>query len=171
MVWMKGDWLALDEELAGYYVSRARIAQELRPRRVIEIGTRCGYGLSMFALGAPEARFLCIDGGLDQDSPACLSHWRTVVALMGIDAQLVVVDSHHVRSLPPADFAYVDGDHSYEGALQDLHLVAHAPVILADDCDNDDVRHAVMQFVADTRRRIRWVETGRRRAALIGGAK
>jgi hypothetical protein len=80
---------------------------------------------------------------------------------------LVVVDSHAVRSLPPADFAHVDGDHSYRGALADLRLVAHVPAILADDVCNPEVRAAVTEFATEKRRRVDWFHDGLRQAAVI----
>jgi hypothetical protein len=104
---------------------------------------------------------------MDDDSLDCLAHWQSVVERWAIDAQLIVVDSHKVRSLPAADFAHVDGDHSYAGALQDLNLVAHVPAILADDCDNPEVMAAVQQFVADRKRSVQFIDDGLRKAAVI----
>lgn len=166
-VWRATDWFRLDEKVENHYFHKASVVADLRPKRVIEIGTRCGYSLAVFSLAAPEARFLCIDGAMDDDSIDCLAHWKNVVDTYAIDAQLIVVDSHKVRSLPPADFAHVDGDHSYAGALQDLNLVAHVPTILADDCDNAQVKAAVVQFVADRKRSVQWINDGLRQAAVI----
>ncbi len=166
-VWRATDWFRLDDKVESHYFHKASVVADLRPRRVIEIGTRCGYSLAVFSLAAPEARYLCIDGAMDDDSIDCLAHWKSVVDTYAIDAQLIVVDSHKVRSLPPADFAHVDGDHSYAGALQDLNLVAHVPAILADDCDNAQVKAAVVQFVADRKRSVEWINDGLRQAAVI----
>lgn len=165
--WMPADWFSLDDRVAAHYVKKASVVADLKPRRIVEIGTRCGYSLACFALAAPGSRFLCIDGAADADSLRCLAHWQTVVARWQIDAELIVVDSHAVRSLPPADFAHVDGDHSYRGALADLRLVAHVPAILADDCCNPEVRAAVTEFAAEKRRRVDWFHDGLRQAAVI----
>jgi hypothetical protein len=78
-----------------------------------------------------------------------------------------VVNSRDVRSLPPADFAHVDGDHSYAGALHDLRLVAHVPTILADDCCNPEVRKAVDDFALEKRRRVDIINDGLRQAAVL----
>ena len=166
-VWRPHDWFQLDERVEGHYYRKACVVADLRPRRVIEIGTRCGYSLACFATAAPDARYLCLDGAMDDDSIDCLAHWKSVVERWAIDASLIVVDSHKVRSLPPADFAHVDGDHSYAGAFQDLNLVAHVPTILADDCDNAQVKAAVVQFVADRKRSVEWINDGLRQAAVI----
>jgi predicted O-methyltransferase YrrM len=165
--WMPADWFTLDDRVVSHYAKKASVVADLKPRRIVEIGTRCGYSLACFALAAPDARYLCIDGAADDDSLRCLAHWQTVVARWQIDATLVVVDSHAVRSLPPADFAHVDGDHSYRGALADLRLVAHVPAILADDVCNPEVRAAVTEFATEKRRRVDWFHDGLRQAAVI----
>lgn len=166
-VWRHDDWFRLTDDVAGHYVNKASVCAEVMPQTVIEIGTRCGYSLAAFAVAAPMARYLCIDGGLDDDSPACLRHWHAVQTRRGIDAQLVVVDTQHVRELPRADFAHVDGDHSYGGALRDLRLVASCPTILADDVCNPHVRRAVLEFCEQHKRPARWIDDGLRQCAVI----
>jgi cephalosporin hydroxylase len=166
--WMPGDWFPCSPEAIAHYAAKARVFREYAPQRVIEIGTRCGYSLMAFdVVDQRDARFLCIDGYVDQDSDKCWRHWADVVADLKIDAQLIVVNSHAILSLPSADFAHVDGDHTYEGALADLRLVAHVPVILADDCDNQDVERAVEQFCRETGREPVYFHDGLRKAAVI----
>ena len=165
--WMPGDWFPCSPEAVGHYAAKARVCREHMPSSVIEIGTRCGYSLASFHVVAPDAKFLCVDGALDADSPACLQHWQSVVDSLGIDAQLIVANSHDLQQLPPADFAHVDGDHSYAGALADLRLVAHVPVILADDCDNPDVERAVEEFAAETGREPVYFHDGLRKVAVL----
>jgi cephalosporin hydroxylase len=168
--WMPGDWFPCSPEAIAHYAAKARVFREYRPASVIEIGTRCGYSLMAFdAADERNAQFLCIDGYVDEDSAACVRHWERVVAKIGIGADLIVVNSHAIRSLPPADFAHVDGDHTYEGALADLRLVAHVPVILADDCCNPEVERAVEQFCSETGREPIYFHDGLRRAAVIEG--
>lgn len=166
-VWRPSDWFQLSELVEQHYYRKACVFADFRPRRVIEIGTRCGYSLACFNAAFDQARFLCIDGAMDEDSLDCLTHWQTVVHSEAIDADLIVVDSHALRSLPHADFAHVDGDHSYQGALADLRLVAHCPTILADDCDNPDVRRAVEEFAIEKHRRFDFHDDGLRTSAVI----
>ena len=167
---MPGDWFECSQEAVSHYAAKATVCGDVAPRRVIEIGTRCGYSLMAFHAAAPTARFLCIDGGLDADSDTCRRHWLSVVDALGIDAESITADSHDLRGLPPADFAHVDGDHSYLGALLDLYLVQHVPVILADDCCNPNVGDAVEKFCRVTGRQATYYHDGLRRAAVIAGA-
>jgi cephalosporin hydroxylase len=167
MHWMPGDWFPCSPEAVSHYAAKARVCAKHKPLSVIEIGTRCGYSLASFHVVAPDAKFFCVDGAIDADSPACLQHWQSVVDSLGIDAQLIVANSHDLQQLPPADFAHVDGDHSYAGALADLRLVAHVPVILADDCDNPDVERAVEEFCAETGREPVYFHDGLRKAAVL----
>jgi hypothetical protein len=165
--WRPHDWFELNQAVENHYVHKASVCADVRPKRVIEIGTRCGYSLVAFAIAAPEARYYCFDGATDPDSFDCLAHWASVVERWVIDASLVVVDTKHVRSLPPADFAHVDGDHSFDGALRDLRLVSHCKTILADDCCNPEVKRAVVQFAAERHRRVDWHHDGLRESAVL----
>jgi len=165
--WRPGDWFRLDDRVIEHYHRKACVAADVRPRRVIEIGTRCGYSLVSFATAAPDARYLCFDGACDADSFDCLAHWQSVVERWAIDASLILVDTAHVKSLPPADFAHVDGDHSFAGALRDLRLVAACKTILADDCCNPEVKKAVVQFASERHRRVDWASDGLREYAVL----
>lgn len=165
--WDESDWLVRSEAMEAHYVRQAEVVERISPQRVIEIGTRRGYGLSVFALASPGARFLCVDGAVDHDSMDSLAHWHRVVDKFAIDAQLVVVNTRHVLSLPRVDLAYVDGDHSYSGALRDLELVYSTPTILADDCDNEQVKAAVLEFAYGHGRSVEWIDDGLRIAGLI----
>lgn len=165
--WREDDWFGCDSRVIFHYAMKADVSRRFRPRRVIEIGTRCGYSLLTFSAMNPGTRFLCIDGAMDADSYHCLAHCKTLIDRHGIDADLVVVDSHAIKSLPPADFAHVDGDHSYAGALADLRLVAHCRAILADDCDNKEVRAAVEEFARDQARTVEYFDDGLRVGAVL----
>jgi predicted O-methyltransferase YrrM len=165
--WREDDWFYCDSRVIFHYAMKAAICEKYSPRRVIEIGTRCGYSLITFAAVAPRASFLCIDGAMDEDSFHCLAHAKRLIERHSIEADLVVVDSHAIKSLPIADFAHVDGDHSYDGALADLRLVRHCRVILADDCDNHDVKRAVEAFAAESGREVEYFDDGLRTAGVI----
>lgn len=165
--WRPRDWFQLNEQVEGHYYNKAKICADFRPKRVIEIGTRCGYSLVSFATGCPDARYLCLDGAVDDDSLDCLLHWQLVVERWAINAELIVVNTSQVRSLPPCDFAHVDGDHSYAGALKDLRLVGNCPAILADDVCNPEVHRAVVQFVTERQRSVDWINDGLRQCAVI----
>jgi predicted O-methyltransferase YrrM len=165
--WRENDWFYCDSKVILHYAHKAAICARFHPRRVIEIGTRCGYSLLSFNSVAPRASFLCIDGCMDEDSLDCLAHAKHLIERHNIEADLIVVDSHAIRSLPPADFAHVDGDHSYEGALADLRLCVHVRAILADDCCNKEVARAVDQFAREQNRTVEYMHDGLRTVGVI----
>ena len=165
--WRETDWFFCDSAVIGHYAMKAAICARYSPRRVIEIGTRCGYSLLVFNAVAPRASFLCVDGCMDDDSLDCLAHAKRMIDRHNIEADLVVVDSHAIKSLPRADFAHVDGDHSFVGALADLRLVAHCRAILADDCCNPEVSRAVDVFCREAGRQAEYINDGLRRVAVL----
>ena len=184
VVWMPGDWFELTEQVVMHYAWKGAVylsaASYCFAPPVIEIGTRCGYSIQAFdAAGVSgcngfPARIdesqpvLCFDGAIDDDSPRCLLHFREQTEKMGMSADLVVVNTKNVLALPTRYFAHVDGDHTYTGCLHDLHLVAGAHVILADDCDNAGVRSAVAAFVnAHPGRSVQFVNDGLRTLGVI----
>jgi predicted O-methyltransferase YrrM len=167
LAWMKDDYFRCTEAALRHYAAKATACKAARPRRVLEIGTRAAYSLCAMHLVAPFARYLCIDGGLDADSSTALAHARDLIRMRRIDAELLVVDSHALKAVPRVDFAHVDGDHSYHGALADLRLAAEAETILADDCCNPAVFEAVQTFAAETGRHAHHFHDGLRAAALI----
>lgn len=165
--WRENDWFYCDSTVITHYAVKASICARYSPRRVIEIGTRCGYSLLVFNLVAPRASYLCIDGCMDDDSLDCLAHAKRMIDRHNIEADLVIVDSHAIKSLPRADFAHVDGDHSYAGALADLRLVAHCRAILADDVCNQHVDEAVKRFAVENNRHVEYIHDGLRKVAVL----
>lgn len=179
-VWMPGDWFELTKQVVMHYawkgaVYLSAVGNNFSPP-VIEIGTRCGYSIHAFDAAGVSAcasidecePVLCFDGAIDDDSPRCLAHFREQAERYGISADLVVVNTKNVLALPTRFFAHVDGDHTYTGCLHDLHLVAGAHVILADDCDNAGVRSAVSAFVnAHPGRSVQFVNDGLRTLGVI----
>lgn len=165
--WMRDDWFACDARAIRHYQAKAAVVAAIQPKSGIEIGTRCGYSLLSFHLASPQTTWLCVDGWVDSDSMQCREHWKRLVSEWTINAHVLRIDSRKLTELPAADFAHVDGDHSYAGALHDLHLVADVPTILADDCDNASVRQAVEDFCASTKRKAAFTDDGLRQLAVI----
>jgi len=165
--WRDNDWFCCDSGVIRHYAFKAAVIAAAAPRSGIEIGTRCGYSLLAFYTAIPTCSWLCIAGATDDDSLECLAHAKKLIDSCPLKASLIVVDSHAVRSLPRADFAHVDGDHSFAGALADLRLVQHCKVILADDYDNPEVRRAVGVFVEEANRAIEVYDDGLRKGAVL----
>jgi predicted O-methyltransferase YrrM len=124
------------EEIAWLF---ARVA-ELRPERVLEIGTDEGGTLFLWTrAAAPDARLVAVDtrplGPLAARSPFALTLRGFTRARQRI-AVVMPADSHdpstreHVETLlggQPLDFLFLDGDHGYEGIWQDFRM--YAPLV------------------------------------------
>ena len=60
-VWNPKDWLKLNEEQYLYYESKYRIAADIKPASIVEIGVRYGYSAAAFLLACPQAKYMGFD--------------------------------------------------------------------------------------------------------------
>ncbi|ABV93685.1 putative methyltransferase [Dinoroseobacter shibae DFL 12 = DSM 16493] len=161
----------------------AKLLDELKPAKIVEVGTWKGasaiHMAKLCAEAGIETDILCIDtflgasglwlrpgyaeemlktkNGMPTIFPtflrnvidAGLTDVITPLPLPSREAATVLV-KRRIR----ADLIYIDGDHSYEGCLEDLrnYRPALAPegLMLADDYTFDGVNRAITEFVDET---------------------
>jgi hypothetical protein len=188
--WMPSDWFKLTPQVVQHYAWKAAICRSACQYvnrtgdfRIIEIGTRAGYSLAAFRrglAGRADSTALCFDAGIDEDSASCLLHFQNWVQANRIPAWLVPVNTRDLGAtvatptgpirwtLPPCDFAHIDGEHTTAGALRDIGLVNQCPVILVDDCDNPEVLAAVKKRTECVGNiRVQYVNDGLRMLGVI----
>lgn len=134
-----------------------------QPRRVAEIGTRFGYSLKALCDGSAalpaEMVVRCWDAELDDDV-APLKVAEAYFALVGADFRAYRLNTRHADHLDPDggpfDLASVDGDHSTQGACDDMKLLGEllrpGGVLLVDDAGEREgsVWRGVERFLAET---------------------
>lgn len=159
--WYPCDPFQPSDAVRQYYETKWRIAQELHPGRILEIGVRAGYSAFVFMRAASAgSRYLGIDNGLcDAEARReYLAHARRL--LEGVDARLWIVDTGSLRAFPGGpdgdswELVHVDGDHGYESCLHDMRCAAAVGTrILVDDYDTGEgIRRACTEFLADSGR-------------------
>jgi predicted O-methyltransferase YrrM len=128
---------------ADEYKSKYTVALNLQPKTIVEIGVRAGYSAYSFLSACPKAKYYGYDvwDGVYSKLPQLWAKDWAEKILKPFDATLIVKNTQETGVLEEVadlevDLAYVDGDHTYYGALHDLKLVndcVKAKFILIDD--------------------------------------
>ena len=140
-----------------YYEWYAGYASALRPRRVLEIGSRRGYSLAAMLLACDEIQEVV---AFDNESyGVTVAELRANVARLKHRASVTAfaMDTQRIDRLPVDgvfDLIHVDGDHSEQGALHDLRLVANqlgprGLMVVDDIIFYPSVMTAVARFLAE----------------------
>ena len=132
----------------------------LQPRRYLEIGVRRGRSVAVVAKACPSVDIVAFDmwvkgyAGMDNPGPA---HVRNELARLGHTGQVQFVDGNSHETVPDYfarnpdaefDLITVDGDHSREGATQDLMTVIPR-LALGGVLVFDDVSHAQHPYLLE----------------------
>jgi len=124
--------------------------RELKPEHSIEIGSENGGTSDVIA--KHSGNLTCFD--VDPDVGDNLKKISNIQFRCGrSDETLPVYIRESENENRKVGFAFVDGDHSYEGVFQDLSLILSSSVfddcvILAHDCMMDGVRRAFVDVVS-----------------------
>jgi len=173
--WMPGDTRSRpDERREAYYRAKHEVAGRLRPKRIVEIGVRAGYGAFSMLSAIPDAWYtgIDLDSGTHGWVEGGLVHARTILGRFE-HAELWVMDSHDIELLPgDVDLIHIDGDHSFNGCWADLTLALNSGVhwALVDDIDSlAEVRQAYEGWVKSYPevRVVEEIHDGLRGSALI----
>lgn len=145
-----------------YYAWLWAAASVTRPHSVAEIGVRLGYSAIAMLRGAGDAcqRYI----GWDAEAYIAGSNVRAEASIRAafgnVSIELVTANTQALGTLggdldfPSATVFFVDGDHSYGGALHDLRLaygaVPPGGIILFDDVDmSSECRRAGDVFIRE----------------------
>lgn len=131
------------EQYKKYYKIKYDICKAQNPKRIAEIGVRCGYSAWTFLQACPAATYFGFDanngahggkGGEDGQyfkwSKKILKQYKAI--FQEIDTQFV--SDLYLRDI---DFFHIDGDHTIKGVIHDLYLafmsISDNGLILIDD--------------------------------------
>ena len=131
------------QEYKDYYKIKYDICKKQNPKKIAEIGIRCGYSAWAFLQACPQATYFGYDAnngthGGKGGEDGSFYRWAAEilkdysVIFHEVDTQLV--SDLYLRDI---DFFHVDGDHSVKGVRHDLDLAFRAindnGLILIDD--------------------------------------
>lgn len=96
---------------------------------IVEIGSENGMSASLFAKYAPDAYIVCIE--IDENANfmhnlKAIGLDKNVIPLYGNSAKMdwKKESTAYLRAKPEIDLLFIDGDHSFDGALADLRNFA-----------------------------------------------
>lgn len=131
------------------YTALWQEVRKIAPKKIVEIGTRAGYSAWTMLRACPEATVVAFDLDCDEHGGYKGAHENARRILPADRFELTIKNSHDIDRLPECDLVYVDGDHTEDGAMQDLELAIRsgARKILLDDVTNlEEVRRAGDRF-------------------------
>lgn len=132
-----------------------QLSQKYKPKSILEIGVRFGYSLSSMVAGSLDTVEYVEAWDMNAYEEDSLSVAKSnVVDILGYKGKHSFrhTDSHSVKKvIRKFDLVSIDGDHSYEGLLQDLELLKHnSKVMIIDDYTFiGDVKKATDDFISN----------------------
>jgi predicted O-methyltransferase YrrM len=100
---------------------------DLEPKVILEIGSKCGGSLLAWRLAAPDAKIISIsltDGPFGGGSVGGQTIEREIEHWLNVNSheQSTLTAVMKILRNEPIDFLFIDGDHTYEGVLQDFAM-------------------------------------------------
>lgn len=104
------------------------LVRSLQPSAIVEIGSFAGYMTAVLAKG-------CLDNGegivyaIDNFTlGTTATHLHNNMQIAGVAQHVMIVeaDSQKLEQVPNCDLAFIDGDHSYHGLVNDINLCLNA---------------------------------------------
>ena len=140
-----------------YGLMIARLAHDLNPKTIIELGTSMGMSTFYLASGASDARVISIEGSREVAIRA-----EKMLNTHGI-SNVEVRNGNFDNLLPQileetngAELVYIDGNHTYEATMRYFNMAARVmsplSVIILDDIHwSEGMSRAWQEIVQDTR--------------------
>jgi len=136
-----------------YYNFYYSYGRHFKPKNIYEIGVRTGYTAYFLLLGSKALKYRGIDLETYKVDSTKLALKLLKQVCNNID--ISICDSHTLKALDEKyDLIHIDGDHSYDGKIQDLELslnnLSDNGVIIVDDYNSKlgvEVKKATDFFV------------------------
>lgn len=147
------DWLRADNNYPIYYLC----AKYFKPVNLLEIGSFVGYGLTAFLCGNKKIeKIYSVDSEayLKKSNTLCRNNLEYAANFLGLDNFANRFFNYNSTSEVPRiekhyDFIYVDGDHTFQGAMNDMKFSwsLKPKIMIVDDYKwHIEVKEAVHKF-------------------------
>lgn len=126
--------------IARYYDFLVRLARDIQPEIIVELGTSTGNSASRFAFGNPQAKVITIDIAPDGRAQEMLKNFDNIDLWIGDDNSKETIKK--VSGLGAIDILFIDTIHNFNQAWAEYcnysPFVKKGGIILYDDILLDD---------------------------------
>ncbi len=134
-----------------------RTARFLAPETILELGTSLGVSTACLALAAPRARVISLEGCPQTAARAAIlfreSGIKNIDLRTGPFSQML---SKALNDLEKVDMVYIDGDHSYQGVMNNFvaiekHIHSQSVLVLDDIRWSKGMRKAWLEIATNSK--------------------
>lgn len=126
------------------------LAKYIQPKTFLEIGVRFGFSFLPLMIGGDKLEY-CLGYDNEEYGNNSIATENIAKYYTGkAKYEILTLNSHTIKKLPMFfDIISIDGDHSYNGKIQDLELTLdHCKFVIIDDYDyHNDVKNSSNFFV------------------------
>lgn len=103
----------------GFYTRELARASQRKPKKIVEIGTSLGIGTLLLTILNPDAQIVTIDNRATIPAGDGAEYPAGYLASINGSQHVQIIGDSKDQTFSDVGLCFIDGDHSYEGVLED----------------------------------------------------